>query len=469
MKTMKKVFALVLSLALIFALSATAFAADGTITVKNATKGHTYTAYKVFDATYDGTKVSYKTAAENVALLDDTLFGWSAADADGNISVWALDGAAEADILDWVEANYDDIGGTAITGVFDDENSTVTFSGLDYGYYYITSSLGATVTIDTVAPTAVVYDKNVVEPTQPVKTIIAIDGEAANKVTEANAHVGSVVTFEVTANTVNWQGEGENAVLTQEFSLIDTATGMFIDPETIVVKVNGTEITNYVAAGDGNGGMTLNIPMVDENNNSIYDAPADGLIPIEITYDAVILEAAADAPAENEVGGPPVVVYTYAFQIAKTDDEDQPLPGAEFELWSDGAALTFIDNGDGTYTYDPSGAGITTLAFDNAECLIVIKGLDNSWDYVLKEITVPNGYNQAADVDVAGSSLTQVKKDTDTAYNTTTLYKVTVVNQAGAELPATGGVGTTIFYIVGAILVLGAGVLLVTRRRMNVQ
>lgn len=80
---------------------------------------------------------------------------------------------------------------------------------------------------------------------------------------------------------------------------------------------------------------------------------------------------------------------------------------------------------------------------------------------------------------MAGSSLTKVTETSttvdgettttalDTSITSTSLYKETIKNQKGTELPSTGGIGTTIFYIIGAILVIGAGVVLVTRRRMN--
>ncbi len=271
---------------------------------------------------------------------------------------------------------------------------------------------------------------------------------------------------------------------------------MTIDLNSVVVKVNGTTLTkttNYTATLE-NGTLKVNIPLTDSNGNSIYAANTLdenntilGLIPIEITYTATIDAAAGAAPAKNQLPGdnppPPVVVNTYAFQVAKTDGAD-PLPGAQFELWSTkgtqtDAKLTFIDNGDGTYTYSPTGT-VTTLDM-TTNTTIVIKGLDKAWTYTLKEITVPKGYNQAADITVNGSSLTKVEEITTTADGTTTtkvvdttptsteLYKETVVNNAGTELPSTGGMGTTIFYIIGAILVIGAGVVLVTRRRMNAQ
>ena len=251
---------------------------------------------------------------------------------------------------------------------------------------------------------------------------------------------------------------------------------MTIDVSTVVVKFNGTALAAnaYTASVAESGALTITVPMVDENKNSIYPAnlgTSAGLIPIEITYSATITKDAGDRPAKNQIPGSSTEVYTYAFQVAKTDGKD-PLPGAQFELWStkgvaDGtaAALTFIDNGDGTYTYSADGT-VTKLDM-TTNTTISIKGLDNGWTYTLKEVTVPSGYNQAEDITVNGSSLTKVVDGTDTSMTSTALYKETVVNNKGIELPSTGGIGTTIFYIIGAILVIGAGVVLVTRRRMN--
>lgn len=496
MKKLTKILAIALAVVMLFALSAVALAADddevttGTIVVKNATYNHTYTAYKVFDATYDGNNVSYKTAAANASLLDEELFGWSAEDAEHNINVWAKEGVAQADILDWVEQNYDKFGGSAIPGVFDDTDSTVTFSGLDFGYYYITSSLGSAVTINTAAPTAEVYDKNEVAPVDPKKEIVTVDG--ANVASETplkstDAHVGSIVGFKVTAKTTNWTGKEDAAVITEKWELTDTPSKMTIDASTVVVKFNGTQLTAdaFTAEVDASGKLTITVPMVDEDGNSIYAAPItddeeNGLIPIEVTYSATITADAGDSPAKNEIPSDHVDVYTYAFKVSKTDGTD-PLPGAQFELWSakgvengTAAALTFIDNKDGTYTFyekkgDDDNTEVVTTLDMTTNTSIVIKGLDNKWAYTLKEITVPEGYNPAEDIDIAGNSLTKVEKASDATLENTSLFEQEVINKAGELLPSTGGIGTRIFYIVGAILVLGAGVVLVTKRKMDVQ
>ena len=79
--------------------------------------------------------------------------------------------------------------------------------------------------------------------------------------------------------------------------------------------------------------------------------------------------------------------------------------------------------------------------------------------YTLIESTVPAGFNKAAD-----STFTIAAKD----YSDTNLVQAAdVINNAGSVLTSTGGMGTTIFYVLGTVLVLGAGVVMVTRRRMN--
>ena len=471
MKKIKKIFALLVAMVMVLGMSTMAFAAEenepaaaatGSITVKNAAKGYEYNAYKVFDATYNGDKVSYKTPSANASLLDETLFGVSTVeDEDGNISVWALEDATEEDIIAWVKGNYSKFGGAAIAGTWDDTNSTVTFSGLDFGYYYITSGLGAAVTIDSAVPTQEVYDKNETTPVDPTKTIVSVDGTAQSEVTTADAHVGSIVGFKLAGSTNNWI---DKDTIRESWSITDTPSNMTIDVSTVVVKFNGTALADdaFTAAVDDSGALTITVPMVDANKNSIYPSNLGteaGLIPIEITYSATITKDAGDSPAKNQIPGSSTEVDTYAFKVTKTDGT-APLPGAQFELWADGAALKFDDNADGTYTYNANGT-VTTLDM-TTNTTITIKGLDNSWAYTVKETKVPDGYNQAEDKTIEGSSLTKVNADIASL----NLYEETVINKQGAVLPTTGGIGTTMFYIVGSVLVIGAAVILISGRRM---
>ena len=106
---------------------------------------------------------------------------------------------------------------------------------------------------------------------------------------------------------------------------------------------------------------------------------------------------------------------------------------------------------------------------------IVINGLDDAVDYYLYETKAPEGYHILTDpvrfkinasYEANGAAYTSVNVKIDNEDESSNLI-ATVENKSGSTLPETGGIGTTIFYVVGVILMLGAGVLLVTKKRMS--
>ena len=127
---------------------------------------------------------------------------------------------------------------------------------------------------------------------------------------------------------------------------------------------------------------------------------------------------------------------------------------------------------------------VNAVGYVNASGELIVKGLGEG-EYTITELVAPVGYNIltttiTADIDASFNANGDVtwtvgdnttKDDNDAAivsYNSTSKqYEVRIENNKGTELPSTGGIGTTLFYVIGAILVLGAGILLVTRRRMN--
>ena len=138
-----------------------------------------------------------------------------------------------------------------------------------------------------------------------------------------------------------------------------------------------------------------------------------------------------------------------------------PVTNANAATASAPATITWYTLPSGTTLAQAIAAGnITEYTSDATGAVPAFTGLKDG-TYTLVESTTPDGYNTAADYTftIAGNNYTQTNLEQST----------TVVNESGTELPSTGGIGTTIFYILGAILVIGAGVVLVTRRRMNVQ
>lgn len=212
--------------------------------------------------------------------------------------------------------------------------------------------------------------------------------------------------------------------------------------------------------------------------------------------------------------------YVTDLELIKVDSEGKRLTGAEFKI--EGTKLNTVlvrtdtyteatDGTDGTYwklkdgsytTDDPNAEGMDQSKYENittkytktVETTTIVKtenvtctgtvGADGvlrfeglaAGTYTITEIEAPSGYNLLKDpitVEIGFTAPEEIDS-TDCTWTYTgtdivngTNNKVTVINQAGAELPSTGGAGTALFYIVGGILAVGAAVLLVTKRRMR--
>lgn len=168
-----------------------------------------------------------------------------------------------------------------------------------------------------------------------------------------------------------------------------------------------------------------------------------------------------------------VWVFTYKVdntKVGETDGTRSPLKDAGFKLYSeDGNTEIPLAYDAADNVYYPAAAGAAGVEMKSAaDGTFNIKGLD-AGTYTLKETTTPAGYNTCDDTKVKISATHQEDatgtKATLTFSNDSTVNN-TIVNKSGKELPSTGGIGTTIFYVVGGILVIGAGVILITRKRM---
>ncbi len=181
-------------------------------------------------------------------------------------------------------------------------------------------------------------------------------------------------------------------------------------------------------------------------------------------------------PDKGETPEDTVWVFTYQVNNTKIDGEtDEPMSGAGFKLYSDQAceqeiALIYDETKQAYRPVKGEETGAEMFSAEENGTFNII-GLD-AGTYYLKETTVPAGYNEMSPNPMsvtisathkemnATTSNVEFTEDSENINNK-------IVNKQGSTLPETGGIGTTIFYIIGGILVLGAGILLITRRRMN--
>lgn len=213
----------------------------------------------------------------------------------------------------------------------------------------------------------------------------------------------------------------------------------------------------------------------DSNSGGKDDFYYSGINRITVTYTGVLKNGAK--PGSGEISenlnkatinpntqkddvGKIAIVHDGQIIIKKVDanNVDQLLNGAEFVLKNDkGQFLNFKNPEDIEWVSNQSEASIYTT---NQGGTVTIKGLAEG-TYSLLETKAPAGYNLMTD-----ETPVELKLGAE-GNQDTLLVTSTVKNNKGTELPSTGGIGTTIFYIIGAILVIGAGIVLVARRRLR--
>jgi len=464
MKNLKKLMALVIAVVMMMAMGVTAFAADdGSITIQNTVKDSTYEVFKVFDATYSGDKVAYTYDGSNATFLaalqaDSSPFTVKVNTA-GTYNVVKKEDASEADVLTFIKGQAGNFGDPVATKTGDGKTQVV--SGLAYGYYYITTTTGTAVTIDSALKDVTVIDKN--EELPPPDKQESFD--KTNWVVEGDANIGDTVSYKVTGKINRYQGEE----LITSITLTDTLDAGLTRNEDAVLKVGGNTLTagtDYTITYSGQV-MTIKVTTatVDADGNPTFkfDTGAE----YELTYSAVLNEnAVVDGDNintvklvwndDNDVDEDTTVVRTYDFLLKKTDGTDF-LNGAGFRLYdakTDGNEIKVAKDNTGYYLSATGNEEIMVTSADGVN----VRGLKPG-TYYLEETTTPPGFNPLTE-----------RQEVVITTGATAAVNITVVNQSGSVLPSTGGVGTTIFYILGSILVIGAGVVLITRRRMrNVQ
>lgn len=468
MKTMRKLFTVLLALAMTLALAVPAFAADttGSITITNPQGDRTYTAYKIFDVTYSGDHYSYTISDTDAAFTtvkayaDVTANGLTLTPVGktGKYNVSTGDSFSAASFAQYLKTNAGSLGtGTAFTQV----GNTMKASGLTPGYYFVSGTSGTVCELAT-AKDIQIRDKN--EAPQIEKSV-----DDADRTVE----IGQKLTYTITGKVPSTKGYTEYT-----YELTDTMSEGLTFNKDVKVTIGDEDVTTAAAITKNGNGFVASVNMMD------YQGQIDK--PVVITYTATVNEKAIqrneetntatlkysnDPANKNSFKESSVEVEVFSFNIVinkyAAGNESTKLEGAKFVLKNAEGKYYNCDTATKAVTWVVGKADTTEVTTD-VNGVARFDGLQ-AGTYKLEETAAPAGYNQLIkDITIVlkedGSATIDDAASTPEADRSLT---VGVANSTGAMLPETGGIGTVIFVALGALAVICAGVFLVTNKRMS--
>ncbi len=494
-KAMKKLMAALLAVAMVCAMAIPAFAAggagattgEGKITIDNAVIGHTYKIYRILNLQYNDTAKSFRYEKNDKwgAFVEEQT-AYLAVDSKTGVVTWAnsdnADNGTAIKALAVAAGQYVKDQGTAFAA--DDSkvaaSSTVIFDNLPLGWYLVVSDLtsDAICSIDTTAKQVTIKEKN------GVPTVTKEVEYASGSWGQGNdGNVGDTVNFQTTINVTD--GDPTNYVLHDQMS-----KGLTFKENSIAVKVNDTLITNYTVEYTNTDKCTFEISFP---NGTLHTNDT-----VVVTYSATINNDAVVGTTGNEnetwlkygdngeTTHGKTKTYTWSFNIFKyftdSNNDMQYLADVEFVLYrknaDDKAEYAKFDSNNKLTGWTEAENEATKLK-TNATSTVAVEGLD-AGTYFLKEITTPGGFNGlTSDVEVKITSSCNIltgatyaveyKMVNEEGFTDTDEQEkvVPIENKRGTTLPGTGGIGTTIFYVIGGGLMAAAAILLITKKRME--
>ena len=528
-KAMKKLMAALLAVAMVCAMAIPAFAAgtgSNTLTINGKTAGHTYEAYQVFTGDLKGSVLSNIVWGDGVdgdGILNDTdlpssLKGLSSAAALA--AELAKLSPSSDDVNTFAEVVSKHLTANKYTST--EAGMTYTINNLPDGYYFIKDA-----TASASMPAGATYSRYMLNIVQSLTieakdTTVTLDKQIRHNETGdwgvvGDNQIGDTVEFRTITTVPDTTGYTDYTYEIHDTMSPELTSKVKTDSD-ITIKVNDTTVLN----------STYYSVTVDSTNSNKFTVSVDIIQAIKDNkfavgntlytyYDGVLNENAKvypDGPQQNEahlvysnnpndVGTgetPKKTVYDWTFKVDMTKvdgaNPDMKLEGAVFVLskangldlepGKDGTPtknldklIKLVDNNNGTYTVatTTTTTATTYTMTTPASGQISIKGLDDQTKYYLYETKAPGGYNVLTTpveikiidntYDITGNYIATQPNVVVNGSNACSGVGFNVENNAGTTLPGTGGIGTTIFYVIGGGLMVAAAILLITKKRME--
>lgn len=465
MKKMRKIFAVLLTLAMVFGMSMTSFAATkdtATITVNNADKA-TLTYAQVIKAdqstetgwAFVNTEVAnaYKTAfkaTDDQAAIKAML---PAANVDANKL-----GAAQAKAANHVTFNAMANPQTVdAAGVY-----LVKATEVGYTYNIMSAYIGFGEVTITGEEGNVTYDYPSLVDAElgAKKTPTKVEKEAVD--TDNVVATGDILTYKVKTNVPFIAPTDTD----KTFWAYDELTGAeYTEKETAAITLGGENVTTAYPinwnADTAKFSVDLSNMINDANSNAGKEVVITYKVKVTSDNDVITNTATAGHKGTEDFGSKEIKVYQGNITLTKTGENDVKLANAGFEVRKDSKdsnALKFTKLTDGVYKYDPNGT--ETEVFTKADGTVKVQGL-NVGTYYFKETTAPKGYS----VNQNQSEATLAVEGKASAVLTAT---TSMTDTKLSALPSTGGIGTTIFTIAGClIMIAAAGLFFASRKKTN--
>lgn len=501
MKLIKKIAAIMFAFIMVFSLSTNVKADDtsgdstttGTITIENSNAGQTYNLYRILDLeSYNNVDkaYSYKLSSKWTDFLGYTgVDVYLKKNTDNDYVTWVNAKKDEETMREFVKLALKYAGEKNIVpdGSIKNESETtknITTDPLKLGYYLVSSSAGSLISIDTNNPNKNIKEKNGVPTvTKMVSNDYGTTYSAKKNSVNAgdNVYYQTTITFKPGAKNYKLHDTMDNKLKFANYlHHVDTNLGgpfdidKYIDLNTtptdgctFEVTFKDAFYTKFREQIDNNELKTVTFTYIatfKEEKGSYIDQPMKNTT--HLTYGDNPTKSNTDE-TETYTFGVPVLKYT-----KDENDVKKTLANAQFNLYKDS-----VDNEENKlkFTYDPaneyyrltkSESGDSTMT-SNGTKAFTITGLE-AGTYYLKETKAPNGYNTLT------SPIKIVIKQKDDGkqqilMDTKEVKTVEVLNNKGKLLPSTGGVGTTLIYLIGGALVLGSGIVLANKKRAKAK